>query len=1720
MTDPSINDELVWKIINSHFNENPQSLVAHHIESYNDFYANGIQQIFKEKNPVRISSKYDESINDYRYQCLLYFGGKDGSRIYYGKPVIHDKGNAHYMMPNEARMRNMNYSMTIHYDIEVEYIRLLEPGEQPILVGVDELLQKTGGEALELAPDYSDLIADHKLRESAGKLKKEGLVGGDLQMYLDKDSDSEEEEHGPGAGGPGRDRQIGGAPKKTTGAAKAAKEAAALEKGTKRPKATKTPAKEKPANELPFILTAADAAKLREANERSLAQPNKQIHSTILEKIYLGKFPIMVQSDYCILNGLNRDVRFSMGECRNDLGGYFIINGKEKTIVPQEKFADNMLYIKDIKGDDYLYSAEIRSVSENSAKPIRTFSVKMVAPSSKYSNRNIVVNIPNVRKPVPLFIVFRALGIISDKDIITMCLLDLEKYENMVDLFIPSVHDAGGVLSQQTALMYIASLTKINTVTYVLEILADYFLPHIGEVAYIQKAYYLGYIVFRLLNVSVGAEVPTDRDSFRYKRVELAGSLLYDLFKEYYAIQQRGIHLEFEKKLYYNKDIYETRLDALIQENYREVLKERILETGFKKAFKGNWGAQSHTKRIGIVQDLNRLSFYTYISHLRKTNLPLDSSVKLVGPRVLHSSHWGFIDPIDTPDGGNIGLHKQLAITTYISRGMSREPIIQWMREKASMRLVEDCGPQLLAQMTKVIINGYWAGVVGEPIETIKKIRLFRRNALLPIHTSATFDIKQNTIFIYTDMGRLCRPIFYKDENTEKMSYENKAITGKIGKGEFSWQNLVAGFNEKKIAGFNPNRPQIYELHELYEGVEKETNPAKLERFLSDKAIIDYIDPSESEDTLIAVSPDQVLPIHTHSEIHESLVFGVMCNQIIFPENNPPVRNSFSTGQSKQAVSMYHTNFPVRMDKTAVVLNSGQIPLVKSRFMEHINHEENTYGENAIVAIMCYTGYNVEDAILINEGALKRGLFRTTYYTTYEAHEESSKIGDFISEKKFSNIEGIENIVGKKPGYDYSKLDAYGIIRENTPVDDKTVLIGLTSNNPQKANVRIDGSKTPKKGQIGIVDKTFITEGEEGERIAKVRVREERIPFLGDKMASRAGQKGTIGMVVPECDMPFTKDGLRPDLIINPHAIPTRMTIGQLVECIIGKASAHYGAFSDCTAFVNKGSKIEIYGQILAKAGFHSQGNEVLYNGMTGEQVESSIFIGPTYYMRLKHMVKDKVNYRARGPNTALTHQPVSGRANDGGLRIGEMERDSVIGHGISNFLQESMMERGDKYQIAVCNQSGMIAIYNQEKDLFMSPAIDGPFKFTTAPDGNSLYLNDITRFGRSFSIVSIPYTFKLLMQELQTINMQMRIITEDNIEQLENMSYSKNISKLLMNPAANEDTVAEMVRMEETNRFNAKNANVPKYLESVSPGALNETQSPTDEPPPPQYSYNESPQYSYNESPQYPDVSPAYRPPSEENSPGSESPVYGRLTSKEMEEHEKVWDEWRKYYDPQEQRMTHRFDEATKTWVKNKTFEEIWGMKGGKPDFQVGEPVFLRGGKRRKPHKVKHVGDKFITVETQYPSDDEDTIQVVEPYELLRPSEINPANIDGLSFDTPMFNQMVKPTTSNNGYYNEPNDGKIVFAPQIVVTTGNDNNTTIPAGSSTPELMNGGQSEPSSFSGGSSAIQNISMAKMEPAKTDSFADQALKAPEQTSSSNSSGGLLDFAKGFFIKKMT
>ena len=1124
-----------------------------------------------------------------------------------------------------------------------------------------------------------------------------------------------------------------------------------------------------------------------------------------IEKVYMGKFPIMINSKLCILNGLSSDARFNMGECRNDPGGYFIIDGKEKAVICQEIFANNMLNIKDKVNDIYSHAVEIRTKSEDPSKPVRTLSVRMVTPTTTLKNGQIVVNIPNVKKPVPLFIIMRALGVLSDKDIIKTCLLDLEKYDNYVDDFIPSVYDAGQIYTQESALQYIASFTKTKTIPNTQHILMDFFLPNIGDLNFRNKSLFLGYMVKQMLDVIHGVSLPTDRDSFKFKRVELSGKLYFDLFLEYYKIQIKALYTNIDSKYYYHKGAYENNFTDLIKSNEQEYFAKRLLEEGVRKAFKGNWGAEAHTKRPGVVQTLNRLSFFSFISNLRKINLPLDSSAKVIGPRLLHSTQWGIICPVETPDGGNIGLHKHLSISANITSGCNSTDMVSWFK-KRNLKILNECNFEELNGDIKLFINGAWIGMLSKPISIVDEFKLHRRNGLIPTYNSIYWDIQNREINVYTDDGRLMRPIMYIEDGVPSL-LKSKYITKDL---KADWEQMISGFSPKKKK-YDKNICDVYRPQDLYD-VSKDNQTKFL---FENKGIIDYMDTIEAEGSYISTTIENLTPRHTHIEIHSSFILGVMGNMIVFPENNQFPRDLFSCGQSKQAVSLYHSNYQNRIDKMGVVLNYGQIPIVKSRYLDVVTKEQHPYGENAIVAIMSYNGYNVEDALIFNEASLKRGLFRTTYFSMYEAHEESENIGGAVVDTRFANINE-KNVVGLKPGYDYNFLDKHGLIRENTPLNDKKIVIGKCTNSMINPGTFVDSSVAPKKGQLGFVDKAFMTEGEEGKRIAKIRVREERIPAIGDKLCSRAGQKGTVGIVLPEEDMPFNADGIRPDLIVNPHALPSRMTIGQLVESIMGKACVQYGGFGDCTAFMNKGPKEKIFGTMLRESGFHSSGNEILYNGMTGEQIESDIYVGPTYYLRLKHMVKDKINYRARGPRTQLTRQTVGGRANDGGLRIGEMERDGVIAHGMTHFLQESMLVRGDNYYMAVCNNTGTIAIYNKSKNIFLSPLADGPLKFNKTLDG-TLNIENVSRFGRNFSIVRVPYAFKLLLQELQSMNIQMRIITEDNIDQMTSLTHDPKQIKLNTGVDSYADLINKYREIRETHEDGAKlvdtNTYVPKQI-------------------------------------------------------------------------------------------------------------------------------------------------------------------------------------------------------------------------------------------------------------------------------------------------------------------
>ena len=464
MTD--IHDNIVWSIIDTYFKDNPDILVKHHIDSYNDFFGNKLQDIFKQNNPITLQKEKLKDADAFQFECNLYLGGKNADKIYYGKPIIYDEDNSHYMLPNEARLRNMTYGFAIHYDVEVDII-------------------------------------------------------------------------------------------------------------------IRTP-----------------------KNERGSSEKFTTEKKTItLPKMLLGRFPIMVQSNYCVLQGLDGETRYTMGECRNDPGGYFIIDGKEKVIVSQEKFGDNMLYVRDEVNDLYSHSAEIRSVAEDPSKPRRTMNVRMVAPTPARKNGQIVVSIPNVRKPIPLFIVMRALGLVSDKEIIETCLLNMEENEILIDLFRPSVHDANFIFTQKQALSFIATFTKGKTINSVMEILMNYLLPHIGELNFKEKAYYLGYMVKRMIMVYTKYDKPTDRDSYSYKRIEVSGSLINDLFVEYFKLQKVAIRQAIDKEYYYHRSTYQANFSSLIEGNYSSYFKDRIIETGFRKGFKGNWGAHAYTKRLGLVQD-------------------------------------------------------------------------------------------------------------------------------------------------------------------------------------------------------------------------------------------------------------------------------------------------------------------------------------------------------------------------------------------------------------------------------------------------------------------------------------------------------------------------------------------------------------------------------------------------------------------------------------------------------------------------------------------------------------------------------------------------------------------------------------------------------------------------------------------------------------------------------------------------------------------------------------------------------------------------------------------------------------------------------------------------------------------------------------------------------------------------------------------------------------
>ncbi len=1516
---------------------------------------------------------------------------------------------------------------------------------------------------------------------------------------------------------------------------------------------------------------------------------------TTLPKINIGKLPIMLKSSVCVLTQNPHISHKYTGECSMDCGGYFIIKGSEKTVLGQERAAENRIYCFDGKNTTkWSWYAEIKSVPD--FKCISPKQIEMML-----SNKNngfgcgIYITIPRIKQPIELFTLFRALGVLSDKEICSYILLNNEGNQGILPEHLQaSAIDANKYMTQQDAFNHITTYVAYTPINmdketgqrkkreFAADVLNNDLFPHCKTLQ--QKLYLLGYMAHRLLQTSMGYIPPDDRDSYSNKRIELTGTLLNNLFRNYFnklvKEMQKHIVREINGGSWRSTEDYANIINNI---NIYKIMKSTTIENGINRALStGDFSIkQSNTSKVGVAQVLNRLTYVSSLSHLRRINTPLEKSGELIAPRKLHNTTWGFLCPAETPEGQSIGVVKNISYMGHITIPTNSSSLYEYIAPHIIS--VDDAKPAELYGKVKVFINGSWVGIAKSPIECYQNMINKKHQGIINIYTSIIFNYNTLEIRICNDGGRLTRPVLRVRNNKALITSE---IIKRVANKELTWndlltncklpesvieyidpeeqnyamiamkcknnyiQNINAHFQYthceihpstifgvlascipfpehnqaprntyqcldpkeevwlasgikkpigeitigEKVLSFNPtnmdittttvcnhfirkNEFPIYKLttisgrtiiatedhkfmtdhgwktvkeliynnqlkigicmtnytnnlvsikdvrlimaadtfiDKMYDlNIDETTNRKvnKIQKYAiqlkdnnllplynnNDKLcalsrIIGFLyadgsiniyeknknnkykykefqcsfdfgqlnDANQFNNDVIAcgfkpskvicgtrtftstdsersqthstfsctyngcfpaflislgisygrktttirssipewimqtpeygkhfmkgfqggdgckiswfktidarkkdpttyiirtaktsqqVHPDykdhlihfmkqcqQILhqngikttnnineePIsdtrvcisysissnhanlikyfdnigyayaetkntqsfqvieylkskqmHTgkyiqfdewqsNAKVHNGFLFvnlysitqepdGLVSDIEVESENHSFIASQFASSNcamGKQAIGVYATNYDQRMDKTAYVLNYPTRPLVETRLMNLIHLNKIPSGTQIHVAIMTHTGYNQEDSVLINKGSIDRGLFLATIYHT-EKDEDKNIIRDEIIRCRPDPTK----TRGVKFG-NYNKLNPSGFIPENELVENRDVIIAKivpikeNRNDPTKIIKYDDQSKTFRTTEDTYIDKNYTGRNGDGYNFAKVRIRTLRKPFFGDKFSSRHGQKGTVGNIIPECDMPFTKDGHRPDIIINPHAIPSRMTIAQLKETLLGKVLIELGLFGDGTSFGNM--DIQTISKELQKLGYESYGNEILYNGLTGEQLETSVFIGPVFYQRLKHMVNDKQHSRSIGPMVNLTRQPAEGRSRDGGFRIGEMERDVMIAHGMTRFCRERMYDVSDKYSVHVCKSCGMIAPYNDGNKSRLYENAD----FTVHMCKNCDNKTD-------FAKVEVPYAYKLMAQELQTINVVPRIITE-----------------------------------------------------------------------------------------------------------------------------------------------------------------------------------------------------------------------------------------------------------------------------------------------------------------------------------------------------------------------
>ncbi|KAG5914999.1 DNA-dependent RNA polymerase II [Claviceps capensis] len=1068
--------------------------------------------------------------------------------------------------------------------------------------------------------------------------------------------------------------------------------------------------------------------------------------------VFVGKLPIMVKSKICHLSRETDESLFTVNECPYDQGGYFVINGSEKVLIAQERSAANIVQVfKKAQPSPYTYTAEIRSALEKGSRLISSLQLKLYGKGDSARGgfgQTIHTTLPFVKSELPIAIVFRALGVVSDEDILNHICYDRNDSQ-MLEMLRPCIEEAFCVQDREVALDFIgkrgnrdqAGLGREKRVRVAKDILQKETLPHISQTegSETRKAFFLGYMVHKLLQCALGRREADDRDHFGKKRLDLAGPLLAKLF--------RGIVRRMNNEL---SNYLRRCVEGNRHFNLAVGIKPGTLSNGLKYSLAtGNWGDQKKamSSTAGVSQVLNRYTFASTLSHLRRTNTPIGRDGKLAKPRQLHNTHWGLVCPAETPEGQACGLVKNLSLMCYVSVGSPSEPLIEFMINRG-MEVVEEYEPLRYPHATKIFVNGTWVGVHQDPKHLVSQVLDTRRKSYLQYEVSLVREIRDQEFKIFSDAGRVMRPVFtVQQEDILEKGIEkghlvlSKELVNKLAKEQaeppenpddkIGWEGLIR-------AG----------AVEYLDAEEEETSmicmtPEDLELYRLQKAGVALDDDlGDDPNRRLKTRTNPTTHMYTHCEIHPSMILGICASIIPFPDHNQSPRNTYQSAMGKQAMGFFLTNYSRRMDTMANILYYPQKPLATTRSMEFLKFRELPAGQNAIVAIACYSGYNQEDSVIMNQSSIDRGLFRSLFFRSYSDQEK--KVGlnyTEVFEKPFH-----QSTLRMKHGT-YDKLDEDGIVAPGVRVSGEDIIIGKTAPIDQEnqdlgtrtsVHQRRDISTPLRSTENGIIDSVILTVNADNVKYVKVRVRTTKVPQIGDKFASRHGQKGTIGVTYRQEDMPFTREGVTPDIIINPHAIPSRMTIAHLIECLLSKVSTLEGMEGDATPFTDV--TVDSVSELLRKHGYQSRGFEIMYNGHTGRKLRAQVFFGPTYYQRLRHMVDDKIHARARGPVQIMTRQPVEGRARDGGLRFGEMERDCMIAHGAAAFLRERLFEVSDAFRVHVCEICGLMTpIANLSKQ-----------SFECRPCKNKTKIAQI----------HIPYAAKLLFQELQSMNIAARMFT------------------------------------------------------------------------------------------------------------------------------------------------------------------------------------------------------------------------------------------------------------------------------------------------------------------------------------------------------------------------